>query len=148
MQGIGDPGRALLAYSSSLIGLEFLHLALDAVELAEELQRPLTDLAAMVDPQLVELPAGMGKAANLRHAQLEAGVVAAEVVAQELAVPTASLCWVAGVRVQAQEAAHMLPAAALGEVEHHRLERVIGRGAVVDRSKFVTVVRLNLSLRH
>ena len=57
MQGVGDLGRALLAYSPSLVWFELLHLALDAMDLAEELQRPLADLAAVVDPQLVELPA-------------------------------------------------------------------------------------------
>ena len=37
------------------LGIKFTDLALDLVELAEELQRLLADLAAMVGPQLMEL---------------------------------------------------------------------------------------------
>jgi len=72
------PGLAVGAGSCSL------HL----VKLAEELQRLLADLAAVVGPELMELAPGVRHAADLGHAQLEASLVAGEVVTDELALPS------------------------------------------------------------
>jgi hypothetical protein len=98
----------------------------------------------VVGPQLVELAPRVHQAAHLGYAQLEAGVVAREVVADELAVPAV----LAGVGVQAQEAAYMLPATPLGEVEHDRLERVVGGGAVSPDVGPVRLLVARLEHRH
>jgi hypothetical protein len=116
----------IVAAASSLdLAVGIGHLALDVIQLAEELQRLLADLAAVVGPQLVELAPRVRHAADLGHAQLEAGLVAAEVVGDELALP-ARLVVRAG---QPEEVAHMLAAAAVGEVEDHRLD--VGLNGVV-----------------
>lgn len=95
-------------------------LSFHIVELAEELQRLLADLALMVGPQLMELVPGMRHAAHLGHAKLEAGLVAAEVVGDKLALPARLVLR----SRQPEEAAHVLSAAAVGEVEDDGLERV------------------------
>jgi hypothetical protein len=87
---------------------------------AEELQRCSPTWLLVVGPQLVELAPRVRHAAHLGHAQLEAGLVAAEVVAHELAAP-AGLSGPGSPR----KLAHMLAAAAVGEVEDHRLHRVV-----------------------
>jgi hypothetical protein len=60
----------------------------------------------MIGKQLVELAPHVHHATPLCHVQLEAGLVAAEVVGDELALP-------AGAPVQAKERARMLVAASL-----------------------------------
>ena len=76
-----------MPYSLSLPGIELAHLALDLIQLHEELQRLLADGALVVDPQLVELAPGVRQATGLGYAHLEAGLIATEVVAHQLAVP-------------------------------------------------------------
>ena len=51
---------------------------LDLVQLAEEFERLLSDRAAVVGPELVELASGVRHAARLSHSKLEAGLVAAK----------------------------------------------------------------------
>jgi hypothetical protein len=81
-----DPGRVhqahdrrhprfLLSNALSLGRIEPSHLALDVAQLAEELQRVFTHLAAMVGPQLVELAPRLRHTAHFGHAQLETGFV-------------------------------------------------------------------------
>ena len=64
-----------------------VHLALNVIQRGEELQRLLADLAAVVHPQLMELAPRVRHAACLGHTEFEAGLVAAEVVGDELALP-------------------------------------------------------------
>ncbi len=56
-------------------------------KLAEELQRLLGGLAAVVRPQLVELAPRVRHATDLGHVELEAGLLDAEFVSDELALP-------------------------------------------------------------
>ena len=55
LQGIDHLARSLLSCSPSFLRLQLGDLAFDGVEFAEELQRLLADLAAMIGPELVEL---------------------------------------------------------------------------------------------
>jgi hypothetical protein len=55
VQRIGHLARALLADALAFLVCQRGNGSLDVVELTEELQRLLADLAAVVDPQLVEL---------------------------------------------------------------------------------------------
>ena len=68
VQRIGDSSRLALPYRLALVGVEVVDLALDARTALEELQRLLADLAAVVDPQLVELAPRVRHAADLGHA--------------------------------------------------------------------------------
>ncbi len=91
LQRVSDPSRAPLAQLPPYIGFEIEHFALEVIEGAVERQRLLGDGAAVVDPQLVELAPGVRHTASLGHAELEAGLVAAEVVDDEAALPRRSI---------------------------------------------------------
>jgi len=98
----------------------------------------------MVGPQLVELAPRVRHAAHLGHAEFEAGLVAAEVVGDELALP-AGLVMRAG---QAEEAAHVLAAPAVGEVEDDSLDRVERRRAVAPQVRPVGLAMAGLEHGH
>ena len=73
MERIGHgPGCLACLQPCRAVGLG--HTPLDLVELTEELQRLLADLAAVVGPELVELAPCVRHAADLRRAQFEAGL--------------------------------------------------------------------------
>jgi hypothetical protein len=118
-----DPAGLALSNSSSFIGRGASHLFLDPEEHLEVPQRLLAELAAVVGPQFVEFPPGVRNTPSLGDAALEGGLVAGEAVGDERALPGL-------LAVLAQEAAHVLAAAGLGEVEHHRLDRVEEGGSV------------------
>jgi hypothetical protein len=68
----------------------------------------------------------MRHAADLGHARLEASLVASEVVADQLALPS----WLAWRLGQSEEVAGVLAAAPVGEVENDGLQRAEPRAAV------------------
>ena len=105
-------------------------LALNVVELAEELQRFLGEGALVVDPQIVEFPARVRKTPNLDHALSEQPLVPRVVVADELAAPAV------------EEVLGMRRAAALSEVVHDGVQGIeLGRAVAPD----VCAVRLALA---
>lgn len=96
---------------------------LNVIQRYEESQRPLADGALVVSPQLVNFAPHMLKAPSLSHAHREAGLVAAEVIANQAAVPAAFTR-------QAQEVSYMFAGIAVGGVKDHGPCFVVSRGAV------------------
>ena len=70
-----------------MLGVEVCNFPFHVVQLDEELQGVFADLAAVVGPQLVVLAPRVRHAADLGYAELEASLVAAEVVGDELPRP-------------------------------------------------------------
>jgi len=96
----------------------FLGVSLDFVQPANRVKRLLCQLALIGYMQVEGLAARMGHAADFRDAQLEAGFVAGEVIADKLAVPSA------------QEVTRMFAGTAGAEVVDHGLEGRERRAAV------------------
>jgi hypothetical protein len=93
---------------SSLFGSCAGDLGFDPEQHLEVPQRLFADLAAVVGPQFMELASGVCDASSLGDAALEGGLVAGEPVGHERALPGL-------LAVLAQEGAHVLAAARLGE---------------------------------
>ncbi len=121
-----------------------LHLALDLVELAEELERLLADGALVVHPKLVELPPRVREATGFYDAVLEGGFVARVIVADESTVPAA----VRHVGIDAEEVTCMFLAAAFREVEDDRFDRAEARRAVAPEVGFVRLALAGFEHRH
>lgn len=117
MQAIDDRPGFVLAQLPSMFGEQLSPFALHLVQLADVLEGLLGQLALVGDMQIEELAAGVGHATDFGDALLETGLVASEVVADQLALPVA------------QEAAHVLTGPARPEVIDHGLEVGEGLGA-------------------
>lgn len=135
------PRATSLAYSPSLVRHQLSDFTLDGVELAEELQRLLANLAALIGPEFVELAPRVRQATGLGDAELEACLVATEVVAHQRAAP-------AMLAQQPEEGASMLAAPAVGEVEHHSAQRAVARRAVAPEVRPVCLAVAGLEHRH
>ncbi len=118
MEGIGDRPSSFLAYGVPSVWVKLRYVTLHFVQRAEVPQRRLGQFALVLDVQIEELPARMGKASDLGDPVLEASLVAAVVIAHQLAAPLA------------EESAGMLAGAAVGEVVNHCLQISELRGAV------------------
>jgi hypothetical protein len=81
-----DRHRFFLSYSPAIFIAHVPRLPFDFVQAANRVQRLFGQLA-FVRVQIEELAAGVGHAADFGDALLEAGFVASEVVADQLAVP-------------------------------------------------------------
>ncbi|MCY1365874.1 hypothetical protein D9M69_527450 [compost metagenome] len=93
-------------------------MAFDFVQPSDRVQRLFGQLAFVRRVQIEELAAGVGHAADFGDALLEAGLVASEVVADQLAIPLT------------KKIARMLAGTAWAEVIDHGLQIGEGRGAV------------------
>ena len=113
MQRIGRRLSKLLSPLPPLVGIQFLRLALDVVQHAEQLERFLGDLALVVGPQIVKLASGVRQAPGFGNTLSEQGLVAAEVVAHQRALPLA------------QEGTRMLAGTRFGEVERKRSAKYV-----------------------
>lgn len=87
MQRIEHRLTVLLSNLLVLIGVQILHLAFDAVDLAELLQREPCDLALVGRMQIEELASGMRQATGFRYAVGKPGFVATEVISDQTALP-------------------------------------------------------------
>lgn len=130
MQHCRNPARLALPVSAPARGVTLADLALEVVQLPEELQRLLGDGTLVVGPQLMELAPRVRHAADLGHPQLVAGHRAREVVGDQLALP-------APFARQPEELPHVLAAAAVGEVEDHRPGRAEAARTVCPQVRLV-----------
>lgn len=85
MQRAGKRARLLLSEPQALFRMQGPHFALNLVQLTEEPQRLFGHRTLGIRMQLEELALCVGCAADLSHALREAGLVATEVIAHQLA---------------------------------------------------------------
>ena len=119
MQGVQDRPGLLLPNGLPLFGVQFFDFALDLIDPGELLQGELGDLALVGRVQVEELASCVGQAPHLGHAAGDQGLVAAEVVAGQAALPGL-------VGAVAQEAPGVLARAGFAEVVDHSLDALEG----------------------
>lgn len=118
MQCFEDGSCLFLTYSPAFFIAHAPCLPFDFVQATNRVQCLFGQLAFVRRVKVEELAPGVGYAANFGDALLEAGLVASEVVADQLAIPLP------------QKIARMLAGTAGAEVVHHGLQIGEGRGAV------------------
>lgn len=86
MQCIHHRYRFLLPYSATYVRLQILDFPHDLVQHLHVTQGLFCQRALVGRMQFKELTSGMGHAADFRHAEFEAGLVTAEIIADQLAL--------------------------------------------------------------
>src|SRR3989344_4950024 len=118
MQFFEDRYRQFLTYSPPIFITHFPRLAFDFEQAADRVQRLFGQLTFVRHVHIEKLATGVSHAADFSDALLKSGLVASEVIANQLTVPVA------------QEVACMLSGTAWAEVVNHRVERRKRRRAV------------------
>ncbi|VWD65465.1 hypothetical protein BCO71033_07389 [Burkholderia contaminans] len=118
MQCIGNRSSALAPHVEARWRGQWLHFALDLVELADIVQGVRSDLAFVRDMQIVELAPCVRHAAKFSDALRKQRLVAGEVITYEAAPPITEECL------------RVLAGSTVGEVVDHRLQSLEGTRAI------------------
>lgn len=76
-----------MPYSAAYVRFQILDFPLDLVQRLHVTQGLFSQRALVRRMQFEELASGMGHAADFSHAEFEAGLVTAEIIADQLALP-------------------------------------------------------------
>ncbi len=138
MKCVGDWCCFFLPYSLPITRLQLSDFSFNFVQGRDVVQRFFGDLALVGRVQIEQLSTCMGHAADFGDAQVEAGLVTREVIADQLAVPTA------------QEGSGMFASTAQAEVVNDRRqvgELTGGIGSDVSAMSFLRARRQHLYRR-